>query len=91
LCGTNSHTRHIGFLHDHLELLYHRQNRDILSLPTGLIWVTISGMQYNKCTQIYQIVSASCEGLAWQLSKLVSCVYKYAWVVKIYFCWRSDI
>jgi hypothetical protein len=26
LCGTHSDNRHIGFLHDHLELLYHRQN-----------------------------------------------------------------
>ena len=37
LCDTNSDNRHSGFLHDHLELLYHRQNRDSLSWPVGLV------------------------------------------------------
>jgi hypothetical protein len=91
-CNTHSDNRHSGFLHDHLELLYHRQNRGILGWPVSVsFWVTIGGIQFNKCTQIYQIVSASCEGLAWQLSNVFSCVYKYAWVDKFYFCWCWEI
>jgi hypothetical protein len=57
LYGTHSDNRHSGFLHDHLELLYHRQNRDSLSWHVGLL---LGGNRqyslYNKCTQIYQIV-----------------------------------
>ena len=77
LCGTHSDNRHSGFLHDHLELLYHRQNSQ--SWHVGLV---LGDNRQNslsdKCTQIYQIV-------------FFSCVYKYAWVDKFYFCWRWEI